>query len=75
MSLLTFFKKDTPIHKLNPLTKMFMLAILWTVAFVSANMNVMLATLLFSIVVYIIGKIPFGQLKYLFGVVAMAPGS
>ena len=71
MSLLTFFKEDTPIHRLNPLTKMFMLAVLWTVAFVSANMNVMLATLLFSIVVWIIGKIPVAQLKFLFGVVAI----
>lgn len=71
MSLLTFFKKDTPIHKLNPLTKMFMLCILWIVAFVSANMNVMLATLVFSIVVWRIARIPISQLKVLFGVVAI----
>jgi energy-coupling factor transport system permease protein len=71
MSLLTFYKEDTPIHKLNPLTKMFMLAVLWTVAFVSANMNVMLATLIFSIVIWRIARIPLSQLKVLFGVVAI----
>ena len=70
MSLLTFFKEDTPIHKLNPLTKMFMVGILWVVAFVSANMNVMLATLVFSVIVWRIAKIPISQLKILFGVVA-----
>jgi len=69
MSLLAFVKKDTPIHRLNPLTKMFMLAILWIVAFVSANMYVMLATLMFSLVVWYIGKIPFSNVKILISVV------
>lgn len=71
MSLLTFIKKDTPVHRLNPLTKMFMLGILWIVAFVSANMIVMLAVLLFNIIIWFIGKIPFSNLKILLGVVAI----
>ena len=71
MSLLTFIKKDTPVHRLNPLTKMFMIGILWIVAFVSANMIVMLAVLLFNIIIWFIGKIPFSNLKILLGVVAI----
>ncbi|HEC35450.1 MAG TPA: energy-coupling factor transporter transmembrane protein EcfT [Anaerolineae bacterium] len=71
MNTLMFLNLDTPIHRLNPLAKLFMLACLWTASFASSNLVVMLTVVLFSLIVWRLARIPLSGMKIMLGVVAI----
>lgn len=71
MSTLRFLNLDTPVHRLNPLTKLFMVACLWTASFVSSNLVVMLVVVGFSLAVWRLARIPLSGMKVMLSVVAI----
>ena len=71
MNTMMFLNLDTPIHRLNPLAKLFMVACLWTVSFASSNLVVMLTVIFFSLIVWRIARIPLSGMKVMLGVVAI----
>lgn len=71
MSTLMFLNLDTPIHRLNPLAKLFMVACLWTTSFASSNLVVMLTVVVFSMIMWRMARIPLSGMKVMLGVVAL----
>ncbi len=71
MNTLTFLNLDTPIHRLNPLAKLFMVGCLWIVSFASSNLIVMLSVVAFSLFVWALARIPLAGMKVMLGVVAI----
>ena len=70
MNVLAFMNLDTPIHRLSPLTKLFMLACLWTVSLLSFNLVVLLAVIAGCLVLWVLARIPLSGFKTVLGVLA-----
>lgn len=70
MNALVYINLDTPIHRLNPLTKIFIVGCLWIASFSSSNLIVMTSVVLFCVLLWVIARIPLSGLKVLIGVVA-----
>jgi len=71
MNALMFLNLDTPIHRLNPLAKLFMLACLWGISFASSNLVVMLVVVVFNLVLWRLARIPLSGLKVLLAAVLL----
>lgn len=71
MNTLMFLNLDTPIHRLNPLAKLFMVACLWIASFASSNLVVMLTVVVFSLVLWRLARIPLSGMKIMLSVVAI----
>ena len=72
MNVLAFANRDTPIHRLSPLTKLFMLAGLWTVSLVSFNLVVLGVVIAGCLTVWALARIPPSGLKTVLAVLAGA---
>jgi energy-coupling factor transport system permease protein len=70
MNVLAFTNLDTPIHRLSPLTKLFMVACLWTVSMLSFNLVVLLAVIGGCLVLWALARIPMSGFKMVLGVLA-----
>lgn len=70
MNALMFLNLDTPIHRLNPLAKLFIVACLWTASFASSNLVVMLIIVVFSLILWRLARIPLSGMKIMLGTVA-----
>lgn len=71
MNTLMFLNIDTPIHRLKPLAKLFMVTCLWIASFSSSNLMVMLIIVIFCLILWGIARIPLSGMKILLGVVAI----
>jgi energy-coupling factor transport system permease protein len=63
MNVLAFTNLDTPIHRLSPLTKLLMVACLWTVSLLSFNLIVLLIVIAGCLVLWVVARIPLGGFK------------
>ncbi len=63
MSILAFVNRDTPVHRLSPLTKLFMLACLWAVSLLSFNLIVLSLLIAGCLVVWALARIPISDFK------------
>jgi len=64
---LSYIPLDTPIHRLNPLTKLVMVFSLWIIAFAMTNLVVMLFVIVVSLVLWRLARIPLSGLKAFLG--------
>jgi energy-coupling factor transport system permease protein len=71
MNALSYVPLDTPIHNLNPLTKFFILACLWIVAFASVNLVILGVVIVFNLILWVIARIPLGGLKVFLGTIVV----
>jgi len=70
VNVLAFVNLDTPIHRLSPVTKLFMLACLWTVSLVSFNLIVLGIVILGCLAVWRLARIPVIAFKTVLAVLA-----
>ena len=70
MNALMFLNLDTPIHRLNPLAKLFIVACLWITSFASSNLVVMLVVVIYCLVLWRLACIPLSGMKIFLGTVA-----
>ncbi len=70
MNVLAFTNLDTPIHRLSPLTKLLMVACLWTVSMISFNLVVLLAVIGGCLVLWVLARIPLSGFKMVLTVLA-----
>ena len=70
MSALMFLNLDTPIHRLNPLAKLFIVACLWITSFGSSNLVVMLIVVVYCLILWRLACIPLSGMKIFLGTVA-----
>jgi energy-coupling factor transport system permease protein len=70
MSVLQFVNKETPVHNLSPLTKIFILLSFFAISLYSYNLVVLLIIILGSLIIWIIADIPFRDFKMVAGVLA-----
>jgi energy-coupling factor transport system permease protein len=70
MSVLQFVNKDTLVHRLSPLTKIFMLVSFFVVSLYSYNLIVLLIIILAALIVWQLGKIPMSEFKMVATVLA-----
>jgi energy-coupling factor transport system permease protein len=68
MNVLAFSNLDTPIHRLSPLTKLFMVACLWMVSLLSFNLVVLLAVIAGCLVLWVVARIPLSAFKMVLSV-------
>lgn len=71
MNALVYINLDTPIHRLNPLSKIFIVGCLWIASFSSSNLIVMTIIVLFCLLLWVIARIPLSGMMVLIGVVAL----
>ena len=70
MNALMFLNLDTPIHRLNPLAKLFIVACLWAASFASSNLVVMLVVVAYCLILWRLARIPLSGMKIFLGTVA-----
>jgi len=70
VNALMFLNLDTPIHRLNPLAKLFMVACLWAASFGSSNLVVMLVVVVYCLILWRLARIPLSGMKIFLGTVA-----
>jgi energy-coupling factor transport system permease protein len=70
MNALMFLNLDTPIHRLNPLAKLFIVACLWITSFSSSNLVVMLVVVVYCLILWRLARIPLSGMKIFLGTVA-----
>ena len=63
MEALRLAQLDTPVHRLNPLTKLFIMLLYWATALFTFNIPVLLVLILLSLVIYPIAHIPLRVLR------------
>ena len=63
MSVLQFVNRRTLVHQLSPLTKLFMVACLWTVSLVSLDLVVLGIIVTGCLLVWVLARIPLGGFK------------
>lgn len=63
MEALRLAKLDTPIHRLNPLTKLFVMLLYWGTALFTFNIPVLILLILLALALYPLGKIPLRVLR------------
>ena len=71
MNALMFLNLDTPIHRLNPLAKLFIVACLWITSFASANLIVMSVVVVYGLILWWIASIPLSGMKIFIGTIAI----
>jgi energy-coupling factor transport system permease protein len=70
MSVLQFVNKDTVVHRLSPLTKIFILVSLFVVSLYSYNLVVLLIIILAALIVWQLARIPLKDFKMVAAVLA-----
>jgi energy-coupling factor transport system permease protein len=70
MNVLAFVNLDTPVHRLSPLTKLFILACLWLVSLVSFNLVVLCLLILGCLAMWRLARIPIRGFKTVFIILA-----
>ncbi|MBL7063407.1 MAG: energy-coupling factor transporter transmembrane protein EcfT [Anaerolineae bacterium] len=70
MNVLAFVNLDTPVHRLSPLTKLFMLACLWTVSLVSFNLVVLAIVIAGCLATWALARIPLSGFEMVLAVLA-----
>ena len=63
MNALMFLNLDTPIHRLNPLAKLFIVACLWITSFGSSNLVDMLIVVVYCLILWRLARIPLSGMK------------
>jgi len=71
MNALMFLNLDTPIHRLNPLAKLFIVGCLWIASFASSNLVVMLVVVVYGLILWRLARIPLSGMKIFLGTVAI----
>ncbi len=70
MSVLQFVNRRTLVHQLSPLTKLFVVACLWTVSLISVDLVVLSIVIAGCLLVWVLARIPLGGFKLVLSVVA-----
>ena len=70
MEALQLAQLDTPVHRLNPLTKLFIMLLYWGTALFTFNIPVLLALICLSLVLYPISHIPLRILRVILTIMA-----
>ena len=70
MEALRLAQLDTPIHRLNPLTKLFIMLLYWGTALFTFNIPVLLVLICLSLVLYPISHIPLRILRVILTIMA-----